>query len=109
MESFQQRFRALWQRELTDYENQLIRSFSLCESFMGLESIDRGLQYAIEQEQADEQFSYMVKIVKQRAETVTTLLYKFARKTRWTDASAFPDLLSWELAILDDLRPKASL
>lgn len=103
-EAFQQQLAALWQRKLLDSEIQIIRNFTLCESAMGLESTDMALHYATGHEKADEQFSFMETLVAQRIGALTALLYKFAHQTRWTNSSEFSDLLSWEQAILDDLR-----
>ena len=104
-ESFEQRLIKLWQRALSNDEKRIARSCTLCTSFMHLESIEAGLIHATTVEQADHQFSRMAYLVSEYAAVVEQSICKaVSSKTRWTNPSEFSDLLSWEQAILDDLR-----
>lgn len=72
---------------------------------MHLESIEAGLIHATTVDQADHQFSRMTYLVYEYAAAVEQSICKtVSSKTRWTDPSEFSDLLSWEQAILGDLR-----
>ena len=49
----------LWGRDLTDEESRTVRNYTMCGSFMSLESIERGLSLTSDPERAESEFSFM--------------------------------------------------
>ena len=91
-----------WQRDLSESEISVVRSYMLCASFMSLESMDRRLASATSSLNAESEFSFI------RAEVVkysSAVVHEVQRRMRLTSSApqttAFPDLLSWEEALLE--------
>lgn len=90
----------LWQRKLTTSEIHTVRSYTLCGSFMSLESIDRGLSLAGTAEEATADFSFMASEVSKHSEDVVENVRRsLGLGAEAPDHLAFPDLLSWEEAV----------
>lgn len=103
--ALQAHFARLWSRELEESEIKIIRTYTLCGSFMSLESIERGLSLATSVEKANSEFSFMKsEVSKYSANLVQEIKRKLNLSASSPDPALYPDLLSWEESLLQWLQ-----
>lgn len=95
----------LWRRPLSAAEVNIIASYTLCGSFLSLESIERRLSLAQSDDKASEEFAFMESEVAKHTESVVRGVRR--RLGLGPDApmpAAFPNLLLWEESLLEVIK-----
>lgn len=101
-EAFHGHLSRLWGREPSSSEADTFQSFTLCDSLMSLESVERGLALATEAGKADEYFSFMeLQVQKRSGDAVREVRRRLALGDSAPDAAKFANLLVWERALVD--------
>lgn len=91
-------FAQAWRREVTAAERAIVRSSVCCLSGMRLEIVQHALSVFPTPETADKEYRFLVTEVEScLAEVIES--YKKDSRGR-ANPAAFPDLLSWEAALL---------
>jgi hypothetical protein len=101
-EAFRGHLSRLWGREPSSSEADTFQSFTVCDSLMSLESVERGLTLATDAEKADEYFSFMeLQVQKRSGEAAREIRRRLAFGDSAPDATKFANLLAWEWALVD--------
>ena len=104
--AIQDHLRRLWARELSPSEVCAVQSYTVCGSFMSLESIDRGLSLAMSSERADEDFAFMQSEANKHSNSVIREVQRrLALGPEAPEPAAFSSLLQWEEALLQVAQP----
>lgn len=99
--AIEQHMAAAWARELTPEEVNTVRSYTLCGSFMSLESIERGLSGMVSAQTASSELAFMKSEVDRRWTAVTQQIQRcYALHKESLQPSQYPNLLAWEEAVL---------
>lgn len=101
-EAFRGHLSRLWRREPSASETDTFQSFTVCDSFMSLESVEQGLALATDAEKANEFFSFMeMQVQKRSGDVAREVRRRFALGDAAPDATEFANLLVWERALVD--------
>lgn len=99
--ALQKHLERLWSRPLSQAEVNIVQSYTLCGSFMSLESIERGLSLAESEDKASQEFAFMEAQVEKHGESVVReVRRRLGLGSGAPKRESFSNLLAWEEALL---------